>query len=597
MMVFNMFYFYMQSQNRQVITLIQRNEIDELANLVMQHITNDIKSAKRGTVRLGPATLVMDRYIEEAKDTKKSAQLALMKVEYLYDAQKRRLTRNASKYDPASYDGPTDAFRSAPALAETKTFDKISAFVVSKIAMSPVEGVGDMDRHMLGVDVQICAESENVLTHVSQKSYKEDQVYIRDEIAFKNQPFWNSNPKYMKVGPISLKFAGELSVNMSQAEIIQWINSQKKDENVRRAFEIINNKVMLGLSQEALNRVSRMDSSLMANIAGGRQKTGKLFIASAVHDYPGRETAAVSLLVRDYVNARSAGDCRELKARIQSRSLDETEIKNLIKSNKDDFITNGIISASEYSSLDESTSSVAVISKVANMIYKVNNSGPDGTDGLPQVLFKYVESMSAVFADDIKKQMCAEINVGDFVNRKSAEETDPAIEEVLNIIGVKSLVDEADKSSSMDSSAKAAIKAAVDDLRSWLKSQVTQKMAEFKTNLLAAVTKSVSEGSASGQTAEDIRRQQEQSISGSISGAIKDSFTSVMIVIAKNLLLGNKYDDSQQTFVNAGRKDYLAGALKDFGYTPADLHSAEKAEAVENNEQIRRVRQIMNPGQ
>ncbi|HOT75907.1 MAG TPA: prepilin-type N-terminal cleavage/methylation domain-containing protein, partial [Candidatus Wallbacteria bacterium] len=64
MMVFNIFYFYMQSQNRQILTLVQKNEVEEVANFAMQYLSNDIKSARRGSVVITPSSLTLDRFIE-----------------------------------------------------------------------------------------------------------------------------------------------------------------------------------------------------------------------------------------------------------------------------------------------------------------------------------------------------------------------------------------------------------------------------------------------------------------------------------------------------------------------------------------------------
>jgi len=589
MMVFNIFYFYMQSQNRQILTLVQKNEVEEVANFAMQYLANDIKSARRGSVVITPSSLTLDRFIEEEKDAKQSAQLAMMKVEYLYDSSKQQLTRNASKYDPSSYDDSTGVFKTQPKLAETKIFNKISAFELTKINMPPISGISDMAKHMLGVDVKICAEAANALTHVSQKSYKEDKVYIRDEIAFKNQPFWNQNPKYTKVGPIALKFTDPLTINLSQLEFLNWINSLKKASNVKLAFEDINNNLMTALSNEALSRVNSLYPSLMSQLDGEvKRQTQDIYASKIAQDYSGaKDKIAAALLLKDYILTKSPADCKALKSRIASGFLEETEIKNYVKSNAENLKKYGILSAADVSAIDDATSSVEVISRVSRLI---SASAPE----TPKLIFKFVETLSLAFANKIKKQICDSINVKAYVQKKIGELVDPAIDQLLNILGVKAMIDEIGKSE-LGEPAKIAVQSAVNSFKSWLKDQITQKLSEFTNKLLDTVTKTVTEGASGGQTREEIERQQrERSIGDDIGGAINDIFSAVIITVSKNLLLGNKYDEAGKSFIASSAKDYLNSSFKDFEYDISSVLDADQRDALKNDEQIRRVEQIIN---
>lgn len=588
-MVFNIFYFYMQSQNRQIMTIVQKNEVEELANLVMQYLSNDIKSAKRGTVVITPSSLALDRFIEEEKDTKKSAQLALMKVEYLYDQSKQQLVRNASMYDPGSYDGASDTFKSAPKLSETKTFNRVSSFEMSKIPMPPIVGISDISKHMLGVEAKVSSEAPNVLTHVSQKSFKEDQVYIRDEVAFKNQPFWNQNPKYTKVGPLSLKFTDPLTINLSQTELISWINSLKKASNVRLAFEDINNQIMNGLSKAALAKVNPLYNNFMSRIEGEvKNKAKDLFIDKAAQEYAGKkENIVTAMLLKDYILSRNSSDCQALKNRIITSALDDSEIKALVKNNAEKLKKYGVLSAADISAIDDATSSVQIISKVSNLIYSSKAE-------MPHLVFKFVESLSLAFANDVKKQLCDAIDVNGFVQKKIGEAIDPAIDGLLNILGVKAIIDEFDKEGEIGEIAKIAIRSAVDSFKSWLKDQINQKLGEFTKTLLDTVKNSVTQNTSGGKTKEDIiKEQQQKSIGDDIGGAVNDMFSAVIIVISKNLLLGNKYDEASQAFINSGAKDYLSSAFKDFSYNISSVLNKDEQEAIKNDEQVRRIEKIM----
>lgn len=589
MMVFNIFYVYMQSQNRQVLTIVQKNEVEELTNFAMQYLANDIKSARRASVVITPASLTLDRFIEEEKDTKQSAQLALMRVEYLFDASKRQLVRNASKYDPASYNESAGTFSTPPKLAETKTFDKITTFDLTKIEMPNIVGIDDMSKHMLGVDVKLSAEAANVLTHVSQKSFKEDKVYIRDEIAFKNQPFWNQNPKYSKVGPFSLKFTDPLTINLSQIEFLNWINSLKKASNVRLAFENINNSLMTSLANEALSRVTPLYSNFMSRLENEVKKQAKdIFADKIAQDYANsREKIAAALLLKDYVLSRSSADCRALKNRIITGTLEEAEVKSFVKNNTEKLKKYRIISDEDARAIDDATSSVEIVSRVSRLIYA---AGPE----TPKLVFKFVETLAMAFANDIKKQICAAINVNAYVQKKIGELVDPAIDELLNVLGVKAMVDEIGKSE-LGSVAQAAVQSAVDSFKSWLKDQITQKLSEFTAKLLETVTKSLTDGASGGQSQDDIVKQQrDRALSDDIGGAVNDMFSAVLITVSKNLLLGNKYDDASKSFVTSGAKDYLNSAFKDFDYQISSVLNANEQDALKNDEQIRRVQQIMN---
>lgn len=588
-MVFNIFYFYMQSQNRQIMTIVQKNEVEELANLVMQYLSNDIKSAKRGTVVITPSSLTLDRFIEEEKDTKKSAQLALMKVDYLYDQSKQQLVRNASMYDPGSYDGASDTFKSAPKLSETKTFNRVSSFEMAKIPMPPIVGISDIGKHMLGVEAKVSSEAPNVLTHVSQKSFKEDQVYIRDEVAFKNQPFWNQNPKYTKVGPLSLKFTDPLTINLSQTELIGWINSLKKASNVRLVFEDINNQIMNGLSKAALAKVNPLYNNFMSRIEGEvKNKAKDLFIDKAAQEYAGKkENIVTAMLLKDYILSRNSSDCQALKNRIITGALDDSEIKALVKNNAEKLKKYGVLSAADISAIDDATSSVQIISKVSNLIYSSKAE-------MPHLVFKFVESLSLAFANDVKKQLCDAIDVNGYVQKKIGEAIDPAIDGLLSILGVKAIIDEFDKEGEIGEIAKIAIRSAVNSFKSWLKDQINQKLGEFTKTLLDTVKNSVTQNASSGKTKEDIiKEQQQKSIGDDIGGAVNDMFSAVIIVISKNLLLGNKFDEANQAFVNSGAKDYLSSAFKDFSYNISSVLDKNEQEAIKNDEQVRRIEKIM----
>ncbi len=590
MMVFNIFYFYMQSQNRQVTTLVQKNELEELTNLVMQYLSNDIKSAKRGTVKITPVSLTLDRYIEEKAGAKKSAQLSLMRVEYLYDAAGRKLVRKASEYDPESYDAASDTFKQAPKLSEIKTFDKISAFVLESIIMPKIAGVADMSRHMLGVDVKVSAEAANILTHVSQKSFKEDKIYIRDEIAFKNQPFWNANPKFTKVGPLSLKFTDPLTINLSQTELLSWLDSLKKASNVKLVFEDINNQIMTGLSQAALAKVNPLYSGFMSRLEGDvKNKAKDLFVDKAAQEYKGaKDKIAAAVLLKDYVLSKNSAACMDLKNRIMTGTLNGDEIKSLIKNNTVPLLKYSIVTLNDINALDDDTSSAEVISRVSNLIYNAKSE-------TPQLIFKYVESFSLSFANDIKNQICDSIDVNSYVQKKIGETIDPAVDGVLNVLGVKAIIDEFDSNGEIGAAAKLVIKAGVDSLKKWLKDQVGQKLGEFSAKLLDTIKNKVSESSSGGKSVEEIeRRQREKSISDDIGGAINDMFSSVIVVISKNLLLGNKYDEAGKSFVTSSAKDYLSSAFKDFDYNISSVLKENERQAITNDEQIRRVEQIMS---
>ena len=588
-MVFNIFYFYMQSQNRQILTIVQKSEVEELTNLVMQYLSNDIKSAKRGTVIITASSLTLDRFIQEEKDAKKSTQLALMKVEYLYDRSKQQLVRNASIYDPDSYDGSSDTFKSAPKLSETKTFNRISSFETAKIPMPAIVGVPDMGRHMLGVEVKVSSEAPNVLTHVSQKSFKEDQIYIRDEVAFKNQPFWNQNPKYTKAGILGLKFTDPLTINLSQTELLSWINSLKKASNVRLAFEDINNQIMNSLSKAVLAKVNPLYNNFMSRIEGEvKNKAKDLYIDKAAQEYAAKkENIVTAMLLKDYILSRNSSDCQALKNRIITRALDDSEVKSLIKNNAENLKKYNILSAADISALDDATTSVQVISKVSNLIYS-------SKDEMPRLIFKFVESLSLSFANDVKKQLCDAIDINGFVQKKIGETIEPAIDNLLSVLGVKAIIDEFDKGDEIGQIAKIAIRSAVDSFKSWLKDQINHKLAEFTKTLLDTVKNSVTQNSTGGKTKEEIiKEQQQKSIGDDIGGAVNDMFSAVIVVISKNLLLGNKYDEASQAFTCAGAKDYLSDAFKDFSYNISNVLDKEEQEAIKNDEQIRRIEKIM----
>ena len=590
MMVFNMFYHYMSTQNRQITTIIQKNELEETANLAMQYLANDIKSAKRATVSVTASSLTMERFIEESKDSKKSAQLALEKIEYKFDTPNNKLTRTASKYNPDDYDAASDSFKSAPQVYESKTFNKITVFEPARIPMPKIVGVSKIDSHSLGVEIKLCAEALDVLMHVSQKSYKQDKIYIRDEVAFKNQPFWNVNPKVTKVGPISLKFTDALSINLSQTEVISWIASLKKMANVKLAFEDISNQLMVGLSREALAQVTTLYSGLISKIEGEVKNKAKEIIADKiVHDFGlSKSKIAAGLLLKDFILSKNSSDCQSLKSRIIDQALDDDEIKNFIKENAENLKKYGIVSASEVLAINDATASVEIISRVSQLIY-------DAKGDLPKLIFKYVESLSLSFANEIKTQVCAKINVSNYIQQKINVFIDPAIDEVMGSIGVKSIIDNMDQDSDFSDIAKIAIKTAVDSLKSWLKDQINQKLSDFTQTLLKTVTNNVSESFSGAKTEAEVQQAlQNQSMSDDIGGAINDIFSSVLITISKNLLLGNKWDAAANSFIPSGAKDYLNTAFKDFSYDISSVLNSDEQKAITNDEQIRKVEEIMN---
>jgi len=592
-MVFVTYTAYMSTQNKEVLTIIQKSEANDATNIMLQFISNDVKSAKRATAKISSDGhgISLDKFISQT-DNKNSIQLALEKIEFKYDATARTLTRTASRYDQSTYDSSTDTFKAAPRQYESQTFKNVSEINFSAIPMPNISGVKNISSHMLGVNVKLVSETPNALTKTRQKSNKETSYFIRDEVNFKNEPFWNANPKYTKTGPLSLQFSDPLKINLSQLEFLNWINSLKNMTNVNLALSEISNKMMISLSREALEKLNSKYSDFMSdlknNVLSKARDSFVEYIKKDVGNDPKKLTMAI--LIKNFIFQKNPADCQSLKEKIMSNSFSDEDIINFVKKSNEDLKKYGIATSQQISALTgASTQEVEAANQLIGNI-RANIAACKGS--LPDMVFKYVENTAANFAANIKKSLWDAVGGDNYINDKINGFVDGALDNVLGQIGVKEMVAGLD-SGEYDPAAKAVITGAVNQLTSWLKSQIKSKVGDLAQTIKNTVKNNVS-SALSGATsqAEALARQKTQTLSGDIAGSISDVYGSTMVTISKNLMLGNKWDEVNKQFTPGGGKDYLQSAFNDFGISLSSLSSDQQA-AVKNDDQVRNVKEIM----
>lgn len=594
-MVIVMYMSYMSTQNREVLTVIQKNEANDESNLILQYVSNDVKSAKRTKVTISSdgSGIAMDRFVTQTDD-KKSIQLALERVDYKYDRAARTITRTAAKYDQGSYDAASDSFKAQPAKYDTRTFKNVSIITFTRIPMPAIKGVDKVSSHMLGVDIKLVVEIPNVLTKTPQKSSKETSYFIRDEVNFKNDPFWNANPKTGKTGPLSVQFSDPLKINLSQNEFKQWIDSLKTDANVNLGLSEINNKMMIALSNMALEKLNDCYSEFMSDLQGSIMKKARESFVDYVKQSMGgdKQKLTMAILLKNYILGKGPGDCQRLKDKIMSGGFSDDDIRRFVKESESDLKKYGIASSSQIAALTgASTEEVDSASQLIGNI-KANIDASKGS--LQDFVFKYVENTAISFSQDIKKKMWDKIGGDDCINKTINNYVDAAVDNVMEQAGVNELSKNADSDGDYDAVMKAVIKSATGELSGWLKNNIKSKVGDLAQKIKDTVKNKVDSGMGDVSTQDEaLARQKEHSLSSDIGNSVSDIYGSVMVTISKNLLLGNKWDSAGKQFVAGGGKDYLNSAFGDFGLSPSSL-SENQQNAVKNDDQVRQVKEIMN---
>ncbi|MEZ7890405.1 MAG: hypothetical protein QMC67_01530 [Candidatus Wallbacteria bacterium] len=329
-MVFGSYFTFMSGQNKQIQTITQRSEADENCSRVLQYLSSDIKSAKRECLEADSTGNIKIIRFTDTADKSKSDQLYLEKVEYKYDSAKREITRTARKLD---YDTKSNTFKENDVYA-TNTFKNISKIALKKINMP--DALNKSGKHILGLGIEIESEIKNSLVGQAQLAHNQDVIYVKDEIAYQNQPNWNVNPIFSKK-LVNITLSPPLEIDFASAlEVVPWAKNLKNGipAMIEDAKKQILDDAMTALSSKAFEKANEMfgkfvnESTIGQSIA--RAKNTFLTTVKDKLKEP-KFVAAAAMLQGAFFKGVAIGE--DLKNKILNKTLSDAEIRKFIGDN------------------------------------------------------------------------------------------------------------------------------------------------------------------------------------------------------------------------------------------------------------------------
>jgi|GEM_PF-5523607 len=262
--------------HKTTVTFISQTEMDNSINIFLETFGIDVKSAVcpddekglNGIVIPNPNLIIIQRYAAAAKSDKPQDanvisikdQLALEQIEYQRNAA--LITRSVKKMN---FDGKKFAVESQA--SSSKTFKNIKEIKWERINFDIAlrdrsnekyftqirnyfEKIDPDRKHTFGVEIVAKNSIKNPATGTELLNVKQTAFYVRDEIAFKEQPKWSANSiEDIKTLEFSLSGKQELENGLSKM-VLDWLDSNMVEAIVNNTKKQIKEIILSCLAQK-----------------------------------------------------------------------------------------------------------------------------------------------------------------------------------------------------------------------------------------------------------------------------------------------------------------------------------------------------------
>lgn len=554
--VFSSYFMFTQSQNREVKTVTQRSKADENTMMAIQVISADVKSAKLEGVAIdqsGKSMSIM-RYFDNP-DIKKSDQLYLQQVDYAYDQSKKTITRTITKLE---YNEKNNSFDKKGSVL-TNTFKDISSFNLKKI---PLYEKGEKnydakyDKHTLAVAVEVESRFGNDLIGKDQVSYNQDIFYVREEVAFKNQPHWNKNPIFSNK-LVNITLSPPATVDFaSSLDIVKWANNFKNiiPNLIDDGKQFLYDATMGKLSSEFLAKANELFGKYATpdNI----QKMIQGVQGDLINCVEEKDVAAAAIL-RDALFA-PVGVGEALKNKILNKALTDQDILSVLdKYNynqvfgglKNKLVDKGVLSQADFNYLEEFKKDhvndqnryMNILAGVKNKIYASLPTVDKFSGMVRGCSGMVIEKMKDVLHKDAIGMM-----TGTLVRGIVEENLNPVIENIKSESGLDAAINESIK----DDVGKEILNQAVGLLESGIKGAVGKLVGNVVEDI---AKKTAGKFKNKDEALQDAQKNVPNPVAGTVS------------VLAQKFMLGETWDKDKREFVkNPNARNYVEDLFKGF---------------------------------
>ncbi len=569
-MVISSYVKYTSSQNQQVTTMVQHSQASEATTMVIQYLSGDIKSARRGEIFIstpaGPLltpcvkissngqTISIFRFLENP-DIKSADKISMEKVECVYNSTTREFTRSVYKVNFAKTFKKDDKIFEMYTVGDLKSKNNpVKNVEAIKLKRIPIPGM-ESSSHTMAVGIEVESKMANILIPDAQKSKNQDIIYIKDEVAYKNQPNWNVNPVFTKeiVGvtlspPEKIDFA-------SAADGLAWVMNFKNGipAMLEDAKKELIEKLMAAATDKVLEHADELYSKFIndSQIQNMSALLNKKF-ANAMYEAAeaGKKSGVgiAAALIGDYVGA--AGNQAEvIKNKILNKMLTNADIEELIKNHNNDFKKFGINVdyfndfRNNVANATDQAKYLAIIDNVRNNVY--NGAGDAKKFG--DMVNAYAGNLCSNMKSALKTD--ALIYCGAEVVRKLADEK---AQEVLKNIKADCGVENILRESNLDDAGRAMVQGAL----SMLESSLTSAVAGVASKAAAQIVSGISTTFDSRDQAMNAMKSPDR---------MPDTVNDTLNVMSKKFLTGEKWSAVNKEFTKVeGAKDHLKAIYDNF---------------------------------
>ncbi|OQA75679.1 MAG: hypothetical protein BWY32_03252 [bacterium ADurb.Bin243] len=565
--------------------ITQTSQANEAASLVVQAMTFDIKSAKRGDILTGNESapivtpcvtisgdgksIVIIRSVENP-EIKKSDQLTLEKIEYSYDQAKKMVNKTVTKMNfvkaAKSQDGKkVFSLFDYGEVKQTKSYKNISKLEFKDI---PIPGK-ESTTHTLGVGIEAEASLDNNLIGKAQVGKAHNIIFISDEVAYSNQPSWNVNPVFSN-NLVSITLSPPLTMDFSSAlDIINWAKNFKTliPDLVKDAKDQILEKVMIALTgrvlEEAQNLYSKFINDAQINAMINSVKGNFIDLVNKASSDP--NLCAAAAILTDVINSGNAGEA--MKNAILNRALAAADIDNILTKYGEKLKDAGTITGAElrkYITFKDPTERIAgeiagtqaeytaLVDKVRNKIY---TALPDESK-ISDMVNSYVVGLSDKLRLAMKEEVIATLAT-EVITKFVTEKVDEVLELVLSSSGLQTVFDDP----KLDDAGKAILTEVLGMLKDQVKGLTGGLVRDIAENIKKEVqTQFKNKDEALAKAAENM----------------PDAVNSIVALLSKKFLVAEKWDAAAKKFIpNPNATNYLDKIFKGFNM-PLPKFDADK---------------------
>ena len=581
---------FMSTQNRQVTTITQHSQANEAATLIVQAMSFDLKSAKRGDILSGSesnpivvpcVTIAPDgksvsiiRAIEST-ESKKSDQLFLEKVEYSFNELKKEVNKKVFKMEFVKAAKTPDGKKvyslfNFGGIKLSKVYKNITSL---KLKSVPIRGK-EKTNHTLGVGIEAEARLDNNLIAQDQIGKSRSIIFISDEVAYKNQPSWNVNPVFSN-SFVNVTLSPPITLDFSSAlDIIKWAKNFKDlipgliDDAKQQIFD----KVMIGLTGKVLERAEALYSKFIndAQISSMINSVKSDFIKMVKDAANDPKLCTAAAILSDALYNGNAGEI--IKNKIIGKALAEADIDAMMEKYGQKLIDAGSISSEQYRKFitfrdvskklegeiaGTQAEYTAIVDKLRNQIY----SALPGEEKISEMVNSYAVALSDKLKAALKGDILASVGsqvVSQVVEEKAVE----VAELVIDSSGLQSVFSD----SKLDDAGKAILNEVLDSLKGGIKALVG--------NIATDVGRKIILG---GQ--QIVFKSKEEAFAKAAE-CMPDAVNSTIALLSKKFLVAEKWDGAAKKFIaNPGATNYLKKLFDGFNMQLPSFDADKEARA------------------